>query len=153
MKIADFSKLKIENSSVYNRIQIKLELEHLLDTKYTDFVAMLNLKMKNELNKIDFSALDEDLIIEFKTDLPRMELAPLVDLISSSFVINFIKDRNTLKHGEKRLGVPSELKYILISNINLMDLVNRPLLKERFTLEYYDSKNRLLRSFIDDKTN
>ena len=147
MRIADFKQLKIDNSKVYKRIDLNFKLNHLLDNKYNIFVEELNYQMEDRLAEIDIESIEEDIIFQFKTDLPRIELDPLVDLILNTFVKHFTTSKD-FKHNEKRLGVPKELQGVYMSDIGVMDLVNYPLRKERFTIEVLDNKERVLLNIL-----
>lgn len=147
MRIADFKQLKVDNSKLYKRVDLNFQLNNLLDTKYSLFVDELNYQMKEEINAAEIEKIDEDILFQFNTDLPRIELAPLMDLIVNTFIKHFTLSKE-YKHGEKRLGIPEDLKSVNISDVNLMDLVNYPLKKERFTIEVLDNKSRVLANIL-----
>jgi hypothetical protein len=150
MKIVDFKTLSIENSILYKRIPIPLQIEALLDEPYSVFVTEVRKQFAEffQNNEEYLENCKEDVIFIIQTDMPRIELTPITDLLIGLFVKEYVVDFSSYKHEEKRLGVPKELVKINMTDINLMELVNFNLIKERFIIEIHDSKNRSIYNFI-----
>lgn len=144
MNILNFTTLQIENATTYRKIEIPLRLNGALDFKYTDFMEILDRDIRNELEKLELDNIKEPIIFQIKTDLPRIELSPLVDLLVSTFARNYVDNKTDLKHKERILGLPQSFKDVRITHISIMDLINFPLIKEEFTIQLFDNKNRML---------
>jgi hypothetical protein len=144
----NFKTLEIEIVGRYKELPIKLELNDRLDLKYSVFTELVFADIKNAISQSQLDKYDNPIIFQVYTDIPRSELKFIRDIIIAALVDNMIVTKETYKHGERRLGIPEKLKGLEIMDGHIMDLVNYPLLKEQFEIQFYDEKSRLYKPVI-----
>lgn len=141
MRIVDFKKLDIEITHEYQIEEISLNLMQFLDTPFAFFVDTLQEQMNRKFPTLDAA---EDVCFKIYTDLNRRDAISLSDFIANSVATCLFINKNEYKHQEKRLGIPATIEKANMGIVNLMDLINFPLIVERFNIEIYDRKNRLV---------
>ena len=150
-KLVDFLENKTEGLKKYKEFKINLNLEEDLDMNYSKFANKLSREIVKQLDEQFFTHYIGDVVIKVYTKLPREELIPLKDLIFVTVLNNFIKTKENYKRAEKTLGLLTieEFKKIEIPLATLMDLINYPLVYERFNVGLYDKENLLYKSLVD----
>lgn len=149
-KTINFLDKTIKNPERYKEIRIDINLETRLDMKYPKFASMLSSDFKMFLDRDDFNSYQGPVVFKIYTGLPRTELIPLKDLITSTLSNELIETKERFKT-EKILGIMmfDDFDRIELSRMTLMDLLNYPLKKEEFNIELYDKKNRLYKTLTN----
>lgn len=142
MKVMNFKELKVESAPRYKELSMRLKLEEKLDLNYSVFTEMIFQEISAFIDEQKIENYENAIVFQFQTDLERTDLKFVKDIILAALTAKLIKTKQEWKHNEKRLGIPKGLGGLEIMDGHLMDLVNFPLLTERFQVEFYDLKNR-----------
>lgn len=151
-KIINFYEKKIEKANRFKEIKIRLSLEEDLDLVYSEFFKKLKSSIKQQLEEQKVEEYEGAIMIQVYTKLPRQELRPLKDLIFASVAENLVITKDRFKIGEHRiLGITflKGFEYIDLPLVNLMELVNYPLICESFNIELYDKENLLYKIMMN----
>lgn len=149
-KIVNFLDKKIEKVERYKEFKLVFNLDADLDMPYSKFVKKLNEEISKQLEEQYLVNYVGDIIIKVYTNLPRVELKPLKDLILSAVANELILDKTKFKT-ERILGIKAfdEFDKIEIPFVTLMDLLNYPLKQESFNIGVYDNDNLLYKSLVN----
>ena len=151
MKIVNFELLELEKVDRCKNITIKLSLNDKLDMRYSEFTKLLYEDISNQIDSSDMAGYPGAIIFQIYMDLERADLKDLRDLVMSGVVKKLVITKDKIKHEERRLGVPKALGNLDIMQGHIMDLINYPLMKESFDVEFYDFKNRLYKPLVSRK--
>jgi hypothetical protein len=144
----NFKTLQLDVVARYKELPIRLSLDEKLDLKVSEFTNYVYQTIGDYIESSQLNKYDNPVIFQIHTDLPRSELKMIRDIIIAALVKKLVKDPNEFKHGERRLGIPSGLQGLEIMSGHIMDLINYPLLKEEFEIQFYDDRDRLYKPVI-----
>lgn len=151
MRIIDFKKLTMKTEINYKVVDFEFNLKDKMDMPYLEFVKIMNEDMAQKIIAANLSQYkDDNLVLQFKTDLRNMDLDPMIPALLTSFVKALNLDKTVFKHGEKILGVPKQLNidkgYML--DANALDLINYNLPAEKFNIVFFNYKNKAVVSIV-----
>lgn len=140
MKIVNFQSLEVEKAERHKEYKIVLDLGSKLDLNYSVFLDYLSENLKKSLKPEEIKKIEVPINFQIYTGLSRADLKIWRDLILSQFIRAMVEKRE-IKREEKRLGIPKKLEKKLEGmHIHLMDMINFPLLTEKFNVEFYDER-------------
>lgn len=152
MQIANFKNRTVHKTKRYKEIILSLNLDAALDLKVSEFIILLNKEMKEQIDIKGLKEYDGDVLFKIYTDLPRIDLQDMRDVIMRSLSDALIESRE-FKHGEEILGIVTAPDFLQleITITNLMDLINYNLIQESFDVEFFDNKKYSYRPLISRK--
>lgn len=151
MRIIDFKNLTMKTEIKYKVVDFEFNLNDMLDMPYLEFVNILNNDMKQKIAAANLSQYkDENVVLQFKTNLRNTDLDPMIPALLTAFVKNLNIDKTVFKHNEKILGVPKQLNIDkgILMDANALDLVNYNLPIEKFNIVFFNSKNKAVISIV-----
>jgi len=160
MYYVDFKELEIVENVKANeagepiRVTITLELDKLLDVPFTLFMEGLNELVKKQISEASATLADckkKNIPVRFlvETDLNEIDIEFARDNIVNAVCRNLVISKMEFKHGERRLGVPTELVDVDIMVATKMEIINFLLKVELFTIKLYTKDNKEYGKLID----
>lgn len=151
MRIIDFKKLTMKTEINYKVVNFEFNLKDNMEMPYGEFIKILNADMAQKIAAANLSQYkDDNVVLQFKTDLRNMDLDPMIPTLITSFVKGLNLDKSTYKHGEKILGVPKQLNIDkgFMLDANALDLVNYNLPIEKFNIVFFNYKDKATVSIV-----
>lgn len=136
MKFLDLKQRKIIETGHYHREAIELQLQSLLDYKFSKFVDILQTSINNRLKSVDLESVDKPILFKFYTDLDADNLMIMRDQIIEATARAIIKDKVHYKNDEQILGLPEEFAEVDILRAVILELINYNLRAETITFEF-----------------
>ena len=87
MRIINFKNLTMKTEINYKVVDFQFNLDHMLDMPYLEFINILNNDMKQKLAAANLSQYkDENVVLQFKTNLRNTDLDPMIPALLTAFV-------------------------------------------------------------------
>jgi len=141
----------MKTETKYKVVDFEFNLNDMLDMPYLEFINILNNDMKQKIAAANLSQYkDENVVLQFKTNLRNTDLDPMIPALLTTFVKNLNIDKTIFKHKEKILGVPKQLNIDkgILMDANALDLVNYHLPIEKFNIVFFNNKNKAIISIV-----
>ncbi|MFW6029698.1 MAG: hypothetical protein ACOCRO_05530 [Halanaerobiales bacterium] len=138
MNFLDFKNREIKVANGYEKISMDLQLNDMLDNRFSTFVSTLDTSIRNYLSSINLEESQKPILFKFYTDLNKDDLMISRDQIIEAVARAIIVTTKEYKNGEKILGLPDTFKHVDMLRAVILNLINYPLRYEVINFVFID---------------